>query len=355
LDKKQRLLEAFDLEMADRPPILGGWLAAPGHIQALADCSDDEYWSDPFYWGVEAERTLGSDGVIGIFAPIARGGYRCVDGRVLERWAEYTVERVLEEIEAMPDPDQIEEAFDPEVEYEEFIAEFQMRQEQVDDMLWCPAGWELIPRALWYHAFGYEASMMTMGLHPERYHKLLEVSTVRGRQRAEVWARAIAEGIAPPAILTGEDICSQQGPMVSPEYLRKEYFPRVEYTIEPLLEVGAKLVWHCDGNYRPLVDDVLACGLSGLQGFQRECGMELEWIVDLRTRDGDPLLIFGPLQVTTTLPLGTPEDVRREVNRARELCRGKASLVHFTSNTINPDVPLENIRAYWDEVLNSRW
>ena len=165
-------------------------------------------------------------------------------------------------------------------------------------------------------------------------------------------ARAVREGLHPRAILTGEDLCAQKGPMVSPAYLRREYFGLLEYALEPMLEVGAKVVWHCDGNYLSLLDDVMACGIGGLQGFQRECGMDLEWIVDRRTRDGDPLIIFGPLSVTTTLPHGTPEDVRAEVRRAMDLCRDKASLVFFTSNTINPDVPLENIRAYWRAVTS---
>ena len=33
-----------------------------------------------------------------------------------------------------------------------------------------------------------------------------------------------------------------------------------------------------------------------------------------------------------------------------EHCRGRADLVLFTSNTINPDVPLENIRAMHEAV-----
>ena len=113
--------------------------------------------------------------------------------------------------------------------------------------------------------------------------------------------------------MTGEDICSQRGPMVSPKYLRKEYFPLLEYALEPLLEIDAKIVWHCDGDVRPILDDILSCGIGGLQGFQRECGMDLNWIADLKTREGDPLLIFGPISVTKTLPFGTPEDVRAEV------------------------------------------
>lgn len=355
MDKKTRLTTVFNLEQPDRPPILGGWLAAPEFVRVLTGCSEDDYWDDPFHWGLRAEQVLGSDGVITIFVPIARGAYRCVDGQVLEKRAAYTVESVLAEIEALPDPEEVKAGFDEEAEYAEFLAEFQANQEQCGDMLWCPADWKLIPKALWYHEYGYESALMTLALHPERYRKLIQVSAERGRQRAVLRARAIRAGIHPRAILTGEDLCYQQGPLVSPDYLRREYFPLVEYALEPLLAVGAKIVWHCDGNYRPLLDDVLACGIGGLQGFQKECGMDLEWIVDLHTRDGDPLIIFGPMSVTKTLPHGTPDDVRAEVQWAMDLCRDKAHLVIFTSNTITPDIPLENIRTLWQTVLESAW
>jgi len=355
VDKKTRLTKAFDLELPARPPILGGWLAAPVHIQALTGCSEDDYWSDPFYWGLEAERVLGSDGVILIFEPISRGEYRVVDHDAVEARAAYTVESILAEIEAMPDPEEVKASFDEEAEYAQFAAELKSRQAHCGDILWCRCDWDLRPRILWYSRFGYESLLMTIALHPDRYRKLIQVNAERARQRAILQARAIREGLRPRAILTGEDLCSQQGPMVSPDYLRREYFPLVEYAFVPLLEVGAKIVWHCDGNYRRLLDDVLACGVGGLQGFQRECGMELEWIVDLRTREGDPLLIFGPMSVTTTLPFGTPQDIRAEVHRAMEICRDKASLVFLTSNTITPDIPLENIRAFWEAVLDNAW
>jgi uroporphyrinogen decarboxylase len=355
VDKKTRLRTTFNLEVADRPPILGGWLAAPNHIQALTRCSEDAYWSDPFHWGLEAERHLGSDGVVGVFVPVARGAYRCVDHAVLDRRASYTLEGVLQEIEDLPEPEEVRDGFDEEAAYRDFAEELNRRQQQCGDLLWCPADWTLIPQALWYAKFGYENALATLALYPERYLKLIKVATEQGRQRAVLRARAIRDGLHPRAILTGEDICTQRGPMVSPAFLRQEYFPRLEYVWEPLLEVGAKLVWHCDGDWRSLLDDVLACGAGGLQGFQRECGMELEWIVERRTCNDDRLVILGPMQVTTTLPYGTPEEVAAEAKRAISVCRDKAALVFFTSNTINPDVPLENIRAFWDAVLDSRW
>jgi hypothetical protein len=355
MDRETRLREAFGLRRPDRPPILGGWLSAPKHIQTLTGCSAEAYWENPFHWGLEAERVLGSDGVITIHEPVSQGEYRIVDERVLDERAAYTVDKLLSEIEALPDLEHLEETFDEEAAYADFVSEFEARQAECGDMVWCPADWWVIPKALWYHEYGYETALMTLARYPDQYRRLIRVSAVRARQRAILRARAIREGISPRAFLTGEDLCSQQGPIVSPDYLRREYWPLVASALEPLLEVGAKVVWHCDGNYRALIDDVLACGIGGLQGFQRECGMALDWIVDLHTREGDPLIIFGPMSVTTTLPYGTPEDVRAEVQRAMNTCRGRASLVFFTSNTITPDVPLENVRTFWQAVRESSW
>ncbi len=355
MDKKTRLEKAFRLDLPDRPPILGGWLAAPSYVQTLTGCSESAYWEDPFYWGLEAERVLGSDGVIGIFTPIHRGEFRCVDGQVIAQRAAYTVDKVLDEIATYPEPEEEAAAFDEDAAYATYAAELRQRQAQCGDMLWCPADWSVIPKALWYHEFGYEAALSTLALYPDRYRKLIRLAAVRGRQRATLIARAAKAGLHPGVFLTGEDICSQQGPMVSPKFLRREYFPLLEYVFEPLLAAGVKVIWHCDGDYRKVLDDVLACGVAGLQGFQRECGMDLTWIVERRTREGAPLIIFGPMSVTETLPFGTPDDVRAEVQRAMALCRDKASLVFFTSNTITPDIPLDNVRAYWQAVLGCRW
>ena len=59
-------------------------------------------------------------------------------------------------------------------------------------------------------------------------------------------------------------------------------------------------------------------------------------------------MIFGPLAVTTELPVYGPEEIRRRAAHAIEVCRSSgAGLCMFTANTINPDVPLENIRAFY--------
>ena len=141
MNKKERLTAAFDGKLSDRPPILGGWLAAPEHIQRLTGCSEDKYWADPYHWGMEAEKVLESDGIIIIFTPVKRGEYRCVDQNVLDRRANYDVESMLAEIESMPTAEEIRSGFDEEKEYARFLAEFKQEQVACGDMLWCPADW----------------------------------------------------------------------------------------------------------------------------------------------------------------------------------------------------------------------
>lgn len=351
MDKARRLRATFDLKTPDRTPTLGGWIAAPSHITALSGRSEEEYWADPFGVSLDAYRRLDVDGLVGVFIPAARGAYRCVTHETLLERARYTSpEQVVEEINALPEPEQIEDQFDEEKAYATLTYELGERQQLCGNIVWCPADWEVIPRALWFGRFGYESYFTALALYPERVRKIIEVSAVEGRCRAQLIARAIREGKHPRALLTGEDICSQRGPMVSPAFLERVYFPLLRYALEPLLEVDARVVWHCDGDWRPLIDAVLDCGIAGLQGFQPECGMVLEELVQRRSHEGDPLLIFGPIAVTTTLTRCTPHQVRAEAKRAIEICRDHASLVLFVSNTITPDVPLENIIAMYEAV-----
>ena len=349
---RERLENVFAGKEPDRTPILGGWIACPQHICALTGASIDEYWRDPVEVSVEAYEILGADGLISIFVPRNRDGYRCVDGDTYQRAdTGMSLEECLRTIEEMPAPERIEADFDLDAAYAEFAPGLGDMQERCGDMVWMPAQWSVGARVTWYFTFGYEQYFTIVGLYPDHARKLMEVGGAQGRCQSRLIARAVTEGLYPHAVLLGEDICTQRGPMISPAFMEKYYAPQLRYGLEPLLEAGCKPVWHCDGDVRPMLDMLLECGVQGFQGFQPECGMTLEYVTRKRTREGKKLLIFGPLAVTTELPVYTPEQVRRKVREAIEMCRGNADLCLFTANTINPDVPLENIRAMYEAVL----
>jgi len=349
---RERLDAVFAGRAPDHTPILGGWIACPDHIRALTGASKEEYWEDPLGVSIRAYRTLGSDGLIDCFVPKSDADFRCVDHNTyLHAAPDLSLAAALERIDEMPSAEEIEAEFtaDFEAEYARFRADLVERQAQCGDLVWMPAQWSAGAGISWYGTFGYENFFQIIGGYPRHAQKLLEIGGAIGYTRGRLVARAVQEGLYPHAILLGEDICTQRGPMISPAYMERYYAPQLRHGLQPLLEVGCRPVWHSDGDVRPLLDMLIDCGIQGFQGFQPECGLTIELMAGKRTREGKPLLIFGPLAVTTELPVCTAAEIRRKVRHAIDVCRGNADLVLFTSNTINPDVPLANIIAMHEE------
>ncbi len=70
---------------------------------------------------------------------------------------------------------------------------------------------------------------------------------------------------------------------------------------------------------------------------------------ELKRRFGDKLSFHGAIDIQQTLPYGKPEDVRAEVrSRIKMLGRGGGYILCSTHN-IQPDTPIENILAMYDE------
>ncbi len=352
LSPRERLEAAFAGRQPDRTPILGGWIACPEHTCTLAGAGLAEYWADPVGVSIRAYRELGSDGLIGIFVPKSPSDFRCVDvNSYLHARPDLSLDEALARIDALPEAGQIEAEFDSAGAYAAFRRELIDEQERCGAIVWMPAQWSAGAKISWYGDFGYEHFFHIVGAYPERARKLLEVGGAQGWCRSRLIARAVEEGLYPHAVLLGEDICTQRGPMLSPAFMERHYAPQLRHGLQPLLDVGCRPVWHCDGDVRPLLDMLLDCGVQGLQGFQPECGMTIEYVAERRTREGEPLVIFGPLAVTTELPRCTPAEIRQKVRHAVDVCQGRANLVLFTGNTINPDVPLANIRAMHEAIF----
>ena len=348
---RQRLETVFAGKEPDRTPILGGWIACPEHICKLAGVTLEEYWQDPRNVSIRAYQKLGSDGLIDLFVPRNEADFRCVDANSYQRaGSDLSLEESLERIDQMPSAAKIEKSFDFEVEYANFREELVKMQQACGETVWMPAQWSAGARVTWYGDFGYENFFLIVGAYPDRAQKLMEVGGARGHCQSRLVARAVEEGLYPHAILLGEDICTQRGLMISPDFMEKYYAPQLRHGLRPLLDVGCRPVWHCDGDVRPLLDMLVDCGVQGFQGFQPECGMTIEYMATRKTREGANPLIFGPLAVTTELPVWTPARVKERVREIIEICRGQADLVLFTGNTINPDVSLENIRAMHEAV-----
>jgi hypothetical protein len=351
MEKRERLNTVFEGKLPDRPPVLGGWIAAPELLLKITGSTADEYGKNPRRIALEAYKKLEMDGLITIFTTSSVDVYRCVDrDSYLKADKGISFDEAVRQIEEMPDAKQYERSFDFDASYAAYRDDLIKTQAECGDMVYMPACWGGGAKASWYGDFGYENFFLIFGLRPDLAAKLFRVGGAYGRCLSLMVAKAIGEGLFPGAILLGEDICTQRGPMVSVDFMREHYAPALAYGLEPLLSAGCRPVWHSDGDVRPLIPMLLECGIAGFQGFQPECGMLIEDLIKLRTKDGGKMLIFGPMSVTTELPVFSPEKIRERVRYAADLCRDEADLVFMTSNTINPDIPYENLTAMYDEI-----
>jgi len=61
---------------------------------------------------------------------------------------------------------------------------------------------------------------------------------------------------------------------------------------------------------------------------------------------GDRISFYGTIGTQTTMPYGSPEDVRREVFKNLSIAGDKGGLLVAPTHVLEPDVPWENVVAY---------
>jgi uroporphyrinogen decarboxylase len=118
--------------------------------------------------------------------------------------------------------------------------------------------------------------------------------------------------------------------------------------LEPLVRAGINIIWHCDGDVTPIIDRMLAMGVAGFQGFQEDAGVRLDKLVRARTIKGRRPILLGSVQARSVLPFGTVDDVKQEVERCINVVGRESGFVLGPSAVIQPEIPIENIRAMYD-------
>jgi len=195
-----------------------------------------------------------------------------------------------------------------------------------------------------YGGYGYANYFMAYALYPEVMEKHFSLQADLALLRNRAIAGAYAQYGFPPLHRLDHDMADSRGTLVDVKSLDRIWFPHFARCLEPMLKTDVKMIWHCDGNLMEMVPRLIACGLKGFQGFQYECGMDYENICRMKTRDGDDLIIIGGVSVTRTLPMGTPSDVKNELEWLVR-CGPKTGLILAVSSSITPGVPWKNMQT----------
>ncbi len=186
---------------------------------------------------------------------------------------------------------------------------------------------------------GYEEFLADMIDRPEWCEFILDRVMARNLDMARFAAHAGVDWIK-----TGDDVASQRAMMFSPDMWRRFMKPRwaevfaAARRIKPDIEIW----YHSDGAIEPVIPELIEIGVTILNPVQPEC---LDMIA-LKRRFGDKLVFDGTIGTQTTMPFGTPDDVRRVVAERMDTLGGDGALILSPTHVLEPEVPLENIRAF---------
>ena len=206
----------------------------------------------------------------------------------------------------------------------------------------CPGYNGIFERA--WQLTGFEEFMTGMSLYPDLIEKLLDDIT---EFKVETARKVVAEGFK--CGHTGDDFGAQSGLLMSPAAWRRWFRPRLQRVWDVYLQAGLPVIHHSCGNVTALIPDMIDMGLAMLEPIQPVMDLRL-----LKREYGRHLSFWGGIDTQRVLPYGTPEDVRRHTAEVIDTLGADGGLLIAPSQEIMPDVPVENIVAMLETIVERR-
>lgn len=195
-------------------------------------------------------------------------------------------------------------------------------------------GWELC---------GMDRTLMDLASEPDFILAVFDRIMTQRLFQARRYAQAGVD-----IIRVGDDVGTQKGMMLAPDLWRRHLLPRLTAVISAARAVapGIAVNYHSDGNIEPIIPDLIDAGVTILNPIQPEC---MDPAV-IKRRFGSRLTLLGTIGTQTTLPFGTPRQVAQMVARRMRECAPGGGFIIAPTHSIRPEVPWENIRAFYDAV-----
>ncbi|MEJ5197395.1 MAG: uroporphyrinogen decarboxylase family protein [Anaerolineae bacterium] len=192
---------------------------------------------------------------------------------------------------------------------------------------------------------GVEQVLLDVGNRDPVFLKLMEKRHEYFIESSERALKA-AEGRI-DILALGEDYGSQRGLLISPRTFDRLFRPYMQEYIDLAHKYGAVAMLHSCGSVRDLIPRFIDMGLDILDVVQVDAaGMDIR---DLHREFYGKIAFCGSMSVQSTLPFGTPDDVRREVALRQELFRDGGMIIGPT-HAIQPLTPVDNVIVMYQAI-----
>jgi len=151
---------------------------------------------------------------------------------------------------------------------------------------------------------------------------------------------AISDPRISPWALTYGDIGMKDKLLHSPEWLRREFFPRLKRINDAYHEHDIRCLFHSDGYIMEVMPELIETGIDGINPIETVAGMDVGEVYRLY---GNKIFLTGGIDMSQLLSNGTPEQVREVCQKAIK----EAPTGYFMGSTteIDNSSRLENVLA----------
>jgi len=141
---------------------------------------------------------------------------------------------------------------------------------------------------------------------------------------------------------TGDDLGTQNGPLLSPEMYKKIIKPFHKKVFDFIKsKTDAKLIFHSCGSIFEIIPDLIEIGVDGINPVQTTA-YKMD-AVSLKKEFGEDLSFWGGIDTQKILPFGTDEELKKEIENKINVLGSNGGYVMASVHTIQPDVSPEKI------------
>ncbi|MCA1809191.1 MAG: uroporphyrinogen decarboxylase family protein [Kiritimatiellia bacterium] len=189
---------------------------------------------------------------------------------------------------------------------------------------------------------GFENLFVDLLESPDFCHRLFDMLLERHLQLVDELLKLPCDGI-----IFVDDYGDQRGIIIGPDLWRAFIKPRLAKLYERVHQAGKWTFQHSCGNVFDIIPDLLESGLDVLQSLQPEA-MDISRI---KREFGHDLRLWGGVGTQQLLPQGTPDEIRAEVRRLKDVMGAGGGFCLSTSKPIMGDVPVANAATLIEETL----
>ncbi|TFG60742.1 MAG: hypothetical protein E4H36_11575 [Spirochaetales bacterium] len=147
----------------------------------------------------------------------------------------------------------------------------------------------------------------------------------------------------------GDDLGTQVGPFFSADMFHALLKPMYKKLFGVYKAAGKKMMMHSCGCITQFLPDLIECGLDVIEPVQPCMGLPF-----IKKEYGKDLTFWGGIDTQDLLPFGSPERIRKEAAEVIRLLGKGGGHIIAPSQEIMNDVPLQNIVALVETIVEER-